>query len=289
MSIKYAYKPKTIGEAVELLDKHKGQGKLIAGGTDLVIEIKNGTVNFEALIDISDIKEMSFIKAEEDMIEIGGATTFTEIVKSDLFQDRLIGLKDAAYSVGSPQIRNKGTIGGNICNGSPAADIVPPLLSLDAIAIIKSKDEEREVLVEELFLDKGKVDIKDNEILVSVKFKTPQKNQVLSFSKLGLRKALAISRICTSVFVEFNEDETLKDIKIANGSLGRYGMREREVEEFFKGKTLTGEVIQEGMQHMENQVAQRLAGRSTVGFKSVAVKGVLRDALNNVLKIYKGV
>ncbi|SDY88200.1 purine hydroxylase gamma subunit apoprotein [Proteiniborus ethanoligenes] len=286
MSIKYAYKPKTIGEAVELLDKHKGQGKLIAGGTDLVIEIKNGTVNFEALIDISDIKEMSFIKAEEDMIEIGGATTFTEIVKSDLFQDRLVGLREAAYSVGSPQIRNKGTIGGNICNGSPAADIVPPLLALDAVAKIKSKSGEREVLVEKLFLDKGQVDIKDNEILVSVKFKAPKKNEMLSFSKLGLRKALAISRICTSVFAEINEDETLKEIKIANGSLGRYGMREREVEEFFKGKKLTEEVIQEGIQHMQNQVAQRLAGRSTVGFKSVAVKGVLRDALNRVVNIY---
>ncbi len=283
MSIKYAHKPSTVIEAVELLHQYKEKGKIIAGGTDLVIEIKNRKVNFEALIDISSIKEMSFIKMDNDIVKIGAATTFTEIVESKLLSNRLAGLKEAAHSVGSPQIRNKGTIGGNICNGSPAADIVPPLLALDAIAVIKSKDEEREILLEELFLDKGKVALRDDELLVSVKFKNPSHNQILSFSKLGLRKALAISRICTSVFAEFDEEKTCKEIRIANGSLGKFGMREREVEEFIKGKKLTEEVIEEGVNFMHQQVAERLAGRSTVEFKSAAVKGVLRDALNNAI------
>lgn len=287
MSIKYGYKPTTVAEAVELLDKHKEKAKIIAGGTDLVIDIKNHKVSFEALIDVSDIKEMSFINVKGDMIEIGAATTFTEIVESKLLGGRLTGLKDAAHSVGSPQIRNKGTIGGNICNGSPAADIVPPLLALDAVAVIKNKDGQKEVLVEKLFLDKGKVDIKDEEILVSVKFKNLKDTQVLSFSKLGLRKALAISRICTSVFAEFDKDNACKEIKIANGSLGKYGMREREIEEFFKGKKLTEEVIEEGVKLMQSQVAERLAGRSTVEFKSAAAKGILRNALNNAINLYQ--
>lgn len=285
MSIKYAYKPNTIKEALELLDKYKKRGKIIAGGTDLVIDIKNKKEKFEALIDISSIKELSFIKNEGGLIEIGAATTFTEIAESDFLDEKLLGLKEAAHSVGSPQIRNKGTIGGNICNGSPAADTVPPLLALDAVAVIRSKNEEREVLVEELFLDKGKVAINSDEILVSVKFNAPTDNQVLAFSKLGLRKALAISRICTSVFVEFNEDKSCKDIRIANGSLGKFAMRERKVEDFFKGKELTEEIIEDGVKLMQKEVAERLAGRSTVEFKSTAVKGVLRKAINNALKL----
>lgn len=285
MSIKYAYKPNTIKEALELLDKYKKRGKIIAGGTDLVIDIKNKKEKFEALIDISSIKELSFIKNEGGLIEIGAATTFTEIAESDFLDEKLLGLKEAAHSVGSPQIRNKGTIGGNICNGSPAADTVPPLLALDAVAVIRSKNEEREVLVEELFLDKGKVAINSDEILVSVKFNAPTDNQVLAFSKLGLRKALAISRICTSVFVEFNEDKSCKDIRIANGSLGKFAMRERKVEDFFKGKKLTEEIIEDGVKLMQKEVAERLAGRSTVEFKSAAVKGVLRKAINNALKL----
>lgn len=285
MSIKYVHKPSTVADATELLDQYKEKGKVIAGGTDLVIDIKNHNVDFEALIDISSLEEMSFIKVENDFVEIGAATTFTEIAESQVLNGRLVGLKEAAHSVGSPQIRNKGTIGGNICNGSPAADTVPPLLALDAVAVIKSKNGEREVLVEELFLDKGKVALEHNEILISVKFKNPSDNQVLSFSKLGLRKALAISRICTSVFIEFDEEKACKEIRIANGSLGKFGAREREVEEFFKGKKLTEEVIEEGAKLMQGQVAERLAGRSTVEFKSAAVKGVLREALNNAINL----
>ncbi len=285
MTIKYAHKPNTVEEAIELLNQYKEKGKIIAGGTDLVIEIKNHKANFEALIDVSSTKEMSFIKAEGDKIEIGAATTFTEIAESKLLSNRLAGLKEAAHSVGSPQIRNKGTIGGNICNGSPAADTVPPLLALDAIAVIRSKDGEREVLVEELFLDKGKVALRDDELLISVKFDNPTESQVLAFSKLGLRKALAISRICTSVLVEFDIDNSCRKIRVANGSLGRFGMREREVEEFFKGKKLTEEVIEEGVKLMQQKVAERLAGRSTVEFKSTAIKGVLRNALKNAINL----
>lgn len=285
MAIKYAHKPNTVEEAVELLHQYKEKGKIIAGGTDLVIEIKNHKADFEALIDVSSIKEMSFINVKDNTVEIGAATTFTEIAESKLLSNRLAGLKEASHSVGSPQIRNKGTIGGNICNGSPAADTVPPLLALDAIAVIRSKDGEREILVEELFLDKGKVALRDDELLVSIKFENPGENQVLSFSKLGLRKALAISRICTSVFAEFDIDNSCRKIRIANGSLGRFSMREREVEEFFKGRKLTEEVIEEGLKLMQQKVAERLAGRSTVEFKSTAIKGVLKNALNNATKL----
>jgi nicotinate dehydrogenase FAD-subunit len=287
MSVKNVYKAKNVEEVIDLLDQYKGKSKLIAGGTDIVIDLRHHKISPEVLIDISSVEEMTYIKEVGEYIEMGAAATFTAIAGSDVLGQRLFGLKEAAHSVGSPQIRNKGTVGGNICNGSPAADTVPPLLALDTIATIKSKNSEREILVEDLFLDKGKVDIKDNEVLVSLRFKKPNEKQILSFSKLGLRKALAISRICTSVFIEFDEDNICKDIRIANGSLGKHGIREKAVEEFFKGKKLTEEIVAQGAELMQSQVQERLAGRSTVGFKSVAVKGVLKDAIDNAIKLYK--
>jgi len=286
MSVNQVFKAKSTDEVVNLLAQYKGKAKLIAGGTDIVIALRNHKSSPEVLIDISSIEEMSYIKEDGEYIEIGAATTFATIANSKELGERLVGLKDAARSVGSPQIRNTGTIGGNVCNGSPAADTVPPLLALDSIAIIRSKDANREVLVEDLFLDKGKVDIKDDEVLVALRFKKPKENQVLSFSKLGLRKALAISRICTSTFIEFENNDICKDIRIANGSLGKHGIREKSVEEFFKGKKLTEEVIQEGAELMQKQVQERLAGRSTVGFKSVAVKGVFKEAIYSAIKHY---
>jgi len=288
MELREVFKAKNLNEVLELLDQYKERGKIIAGGTDIVIDLRHGRISPEALIDISSVDELAFIKEVDEYIEIGAATTFTTIANSQDLNDRLNGLKEAARSVGSPQIRNRGTIGGNICNGSPAADTVPPLLALGSKAIIRSNDGEREVSLDEFFLDKGKVDLKDNEILFSLKFKNPTSNQGVSFSKLGLRKALAISRICTSVYAHLDEDGKCKEIRIANGSLGKYALREREVENFFIGKDMNSEkAIEEGINLLNEEVSKRLAGRSTVEFKSEAVKGTFRKAITEALDACK--
>ena len=119
--------------------------------------------------------------------------------------------------VGSPQIRNKGTIGGNIANGSPAADSVPPLMALDSIVTLLSIEGTREISLEDYYYDS----IKENELLVNVKFKKPKDNQVLTFAKLGLRKALAISRLTLSSYIEF-EDKTIDSIRVASGALANF-------------------------------------------------------------------
>ncbi|WP_425448775.1 FAD binding domain-containing protein [Dethiothermospora halolimnae] len=283
MELKKVYKANSVDEVINLLDKYGDNGKIIAGGTDLVIDIKHDKLKEKVIIDISSIDEISKIEDNGDYIELGAATTFTNTSKSNKLNVRYDGLKKAAKSVGSPQIRNKGTIGGNICNGSPAADTVPPLLSLDAVAVIKSKDGKREVKLEEIFLDKGKVDLKDDEFLYSVKFKKLAENEGLGFSKLGLRKALAISRICTSVYVKINKENICEDIRIANGAVGRYGLREREVEDFLKGKQLNDDIIIEASQVMEDVIKTRLKGRSSMEFKGEAIRGTFKDAIKKAI------
>lgn len=285
MKIK-SFKAHNLSEALDFLDEYKDRAKLIAGGTDIVIELKNKEISPEAMIDISDVAEIRDIKEEDGNYRVGAGVTFSEIVNSELFDERMAGLVDAAHSVGSPQIRNTGTIGGNVCNGSPAADTVPPLLALGAIAVIVSKEGEREIALRDMFLDKGKVDLKPGEMLKEVVFKKPEQGEVVSFSKLGLRKALAISRICTAVYLK-SESGNIVEARIGNGALGRYGMREDEVEAKLKNKPLSDSTIKESVFDMEKAIKERLAGRSSVEFKGEAVKGIYRDALTKAVESLK--
>lgn len=130
------FKVSSTKEALKLLNKYRDKAKIIAGGTDLVIELRNHQIDPEVIIDISSIGEIRYIREKEGYIHIGAGATFADIAYSELLDDRLEGLKKSSRLVGSPLIRNRGTIAGNICNGSPAADTVPPLLSLDALLIV---------------------------------------------------------------------------------------------------------------------------------------------------------
>ena len=277
MPIKGVYKGNNINEVVRILRKHKGNTKIIAGGTDIIIEIRDKKIQPKVLVDISSIEELKRIEESKDFIEIGAAVTFTQIVESEIFKDNLYGLKKASRLVGSPQIRNRGTIGGNIANGSAAADSIPSLLVLDSVLIIESVDGIREVKLEDYYRDK--IGIREDEILTKIRFKKSRDSQILSFSKLGLRKALAISRISMASLVEIDENRKILSIAIASGALGKYPMREIEVEEFLLGKILDEESTKGALVVLQKSMDERLDGRSTLPYKRFAVERVLQEVM----------
>ena len=281
LSIKETYKASSTNEALELLEKYGDQAKIIAGGTDIVIDLRNNKINPDVMIDVSSIREIKYIKEEDGYISLGAATTFTEVAYSELLGEDLNGLKKSARLVGSPLIRNRGTVGGNICHGSPAADIVPPLLALDAVVTIKSNRNTREEKLEDIFLGKGKVDLKPCEMLTDIRFKKPTSNQKLGFSKLGLRNALAISRICISVYLDVDNDNIIKDIKVASGALGVNGMRERLVEDTVRGLEINKDTINLAAEKMVESVQDRLKGRSSLEYKGKAVKSLFIEAMKS--------
>ena len=156
--------------------------------------------------------------------------------------------------VGSPQIRNKGTIGGNIANGSPAADSVTPLIALGGIVTLKSIEGTREVLLEDYYYNP----IKEKELLINIRFKRPKDNQILTFAKLGLRKALAISRLTLSSFIEFDDNNTISFIRVASGALAKFPMREKELEDYLLGKILEKETIEGAIEALRNSMTKDL-------------------------------
>ncbi|MFZ5967509.1 MAG: FAD binding domain-containing protein [Bacillota bacterium] len=283
MNIVKCIRPSTVKEVLDILELEKSNIQLIAGGTDLVIDIRNHHNRGSILVNIANLKELRFIDIKVNEVLIGAATTFTDIVNCEEIRKYYNGLWKACKSVGSPQIRNAGTIGGNICNGSPAADSVPPLLALEAEAVIKSSENNRRIPLKDFYRDKGKVDLRDNEMLYAVSFPTMKGNQGLSFEKIGLRKALAISRISCAVFVALENPQKIKEIRVGMGALGRYPQREIPLEDQLRTKEITQDTINDAATFICEEVTARLKGRSSMAFKSEAIKGLFIRALEGAV------
>lgn len=283
MDVKNVFQAKDVSEAIELLDHYGEASKVIAGGTDIIIGLRENHISATVLVDISSIKELKVIKEADGWIEMGSAVTFTEIANYLKGKASYLGLVEAANSVGSPQIRNAATIGGNICNASPAADFVPPLLALDAILIVEGKEGKREIRLEDFLLDKGKVDLKKSELLTTVKIQSIGKNQAVSFNKLGLRKALAISRLSTAVYIEMDPNGKTQAVRVASGSIGKHGLRERVAEDFLKDKVLDEKLAAEASRVLSDEVERRLQGRSSGEYKKDAVEGIFKVAIEKAL------
>lgn len=289
MTLDQVFNGNSVVGVLKLLHEYNENAKIIAGGTDVIIALRNEKITPKVLIDISKIGELRKIEVMDNRIIIGSAVTYTQVVESDLFNSNLYGFKKACRLVGSPQIRNKGTIGGNIANGSPAADSIPPLIALGAYLNISSIRGDRKLLLEDFFNDMKSNGLKADELLVSIEFDIPKKNQILGFSKLGLRKALAISRVTLSSLIGIDEDVNIESIRVASGSIGKYPMREKEVEEALIGKRFNSEILKVAVNSLQTSMDTRLVGRSTLPYKRKAVITLLEEVYKDNLSYFNEV
>lgn len=222
--------PTDLNAALELIVKH--DGKIVAGGTDLFPTARQGQTP-RKLLDITAVSSLSGITFTEDTIRVGATTTWSEIVKADL-PAAFDALKQAALEVGSIQIQNAGTIGGNLCNASPAADGVPPLLALDASVELASAERGvRTLKLSDFILHVRKTALADDEIVTALLIPTPSPNAKSAFEKLGSRRYLVISITMTAAIVECDANGCITMAKIAVGSCSpvaqRIGMLEAAI------------------------------------------------------------
>ncbi|MEW5921912.1 MAG: FAD binding domain-containing protein [Bacillota bacterium] len=144
------YRPQSIAEALVILADYEGRARVLAGGTDLMLQLKQGEISFEAAVDITAIKELRYITEENDSIKIGALSTHTDLAQSPVLHKKALFLADAARSVGSLQIRNVGTVGGNVVNAQPAADTAVPLMALNAVVTVVSPGGVRQISFDDL-------------------------------------------------------------------------------------------------------------------------------------------
>lgn len=231
-------------EAIRLLSTSVGQAKIIAGATDLMLEIEHDLHNnIAALIDISRIPDLESIYISNDgMIHLGPMVTHNQCVASELIRKHGFPLARACWEVGAPQIRNRGTIAGNLITASPANDTISALMVLDAKLLLRSIRGERYVQLTDFYTGVRKTVLQPDEMLIDIQFKALKENQRGTFLKLALRRAQAISVVNLAILLTFDES-VIKSASITLGAVAPTIIHATEAEEHLKGKSLSEEVM----------------------------------------------
>lgn len=275
--------PNTIEEAIELLWRAEGKAKIIAGGTDLVIGLRNGNHTPQFIIDITRVEALRKIGEKNGTISIGAAATHSEIASSSLVKKYGKVLSDAASEIGSPQIRNLGTIGGNIINASPAADTIPPLMVLNAMGKVVTKGGERQVPLLQLFKGPYKTNLKPHELLAQITFPKLPPEMKTSFLRLARRDAMAIARMSIAVVLKI-EKERFEDIRIAVGSITPTPERMSEAEAFLKGKSPDQVFLQKASIKISEAMIRQSGIRPSTSYKKPVVEALFIRAMKKALE-----
>jgi carbon-monoxide dehydrogenase medium subunit len=235
--------PKTLNETLILLKKGKDKSKLIAGGTNVIPGMRAKTLKPEILIDISHLKNLSYIKEEKKRIRIGGLTTISELASSKIVQDHAPILTEAANQLGNPLVRNRATIAGNLADASPAADTAVPLLVLDAMVMAeRDGGKHREIPIDQFFLGPNQTVLKTDEMIREIVFPKPDPKSKMAYIKLGLRNAMAISVVSIAILME-REREGCKKVRIALGAVAPKPIRAYGVEAILTNKKIMMELV----------------------------------------------
>jgi CO/xanthine dehydrogenase FAD-binding subunit len=237
------YKPQDPSELQELMQAHKARAVLIAGGTNLIHQMRNGEKEPEVLVDISELADLTGIKTEDTYITIGAATSIAEIAASPVIGEHCPILAAAAKQLGNPLTRNRATIGGNLANASPCADTAPPLLALEAeIHITNAEGQARTVPADKFFMDYKWTHLEKGDVMTRIAVPKPNVAAKGGHTKLGLRKAAAICVASVALMLE-KEGDAVQRARIAFGSVAPKPIRAYRLEQFIEGKSIDEKLL----------------------------------------------
>lgn len=282
--LKHYYAPTSLDEAVECLKD--GDVTILAGGTDLTPQTQSGKVRIKhTLMNIRRVPELSGITLEGNEIRIGSLTTITEILESALVKQHLPILADACNHFASNQIRNAGTLGGNICNASPAGDTIIPLLVLNASVELASMPEDsvyrHSMPLGTFFVGPGKTRISRCELLTGVSIPVPGPNHVAHFHKLGTRPALDISTISIGIAGTF-KDGVLSNARVAFGAVAPTPVRATQTEKALEGQKLDAATIARVANIARDEVKPIDDVRATAWYRKEMIHNITQRMLNHV-------
>jgi len=239
------HEPTSLAEAVDMGARFGAAGRFLAGGTDLIIQMRRGTVAPEHVVSLHRVPDLGAIDANGD-IQVGALVTHRAIERFPAFQGRLRALVEAAEVVGGHQVRNVGTVVGNVVNASPAADVVPVLLTLGATVVCVGADGERSVALEEFLVGPGRTTRRPGELVTAVRFASPPERSASAFLKAGRRRAMEISVVCVAATVTLDAaGERCEKARVALGAVAPTTWRAREAERGLQGRAMTPEALHE--------------------------------------------
>ncbi len=274
------YKPCSLEEAWELKAKTP-DSLFIAGGTDVLVSIKNDECRPKALISLRSIPGLTGIETD-DAARIGPLTTISDILQHPELSRRYPVLVEAAKSLGSVQIRNVATIGGNLCNASPCADMALPLLVLDAIVRLQSPKEIREVPISEFFKGPAETCLSAHEIMTGILLEPPRKNMKTCFMKKGrVKMDLAVASV--AVLLEM-EGKRCRKARIAAGSVAPIPLRLHKVESMFEGAAVSSRTVAKAQKLAEDEIVPITDIRSSEEYRRQITGILMKRALERALE-----
>ena len=274
--------PSSVVEAVKLLDDYGIEATILAGGTDLVPKMKQALIKPLHVVNLKHIPELAGVKEEATQIRIGALTRLRDLEQNTIVTEKLPLLNDAIVAIGSVQIRNMATIGGNLCNASPAADSAQALIVLGAYANIVGPLSERSVDLERFFTGPGKTVLGRGELLASITLPYPEEGSRGVFLKLG-RTSLDLATVSISVSAKVSK-EVIESIRVVMGAVAPTPLRLRNVEQHLIKKKLTVEVIEEAGRLVSESIKPITDIRSTAEYRRLASKGLALEALTRILE-----
>ena len=277
------FAPQKIEKALEILSRYREEIKVIAGGTDLLIQYYDRLYEVGTWLDLKNIKELKDIRINKNQMEIGAMVTHTQLEKSEDIKKYFPILSQAAADIGSPQIRNRGTIGGNIVNASPAGDLLAPLMAYDAQFKLLSVQKEALISAEEFFIGPKKTILEPAQLLTGIILPLPSERTFGCWIKIGKRKALIIATITLALVVEMAEDnKTVKDVRTCLGSVAPTPIEIKEVREKMIGKNFNQLDFNQLGKIVEDKISPIDDIRGTREYRKDVAKNIMINALEEI-------
>lgn len=278
-----AYSPQTLNEALGILKEKSSEVRLIAGGTDVMVQIKDGLVKERELLNLSYLDELKYIREDGNEIKIGALTTYKELEKSTLINQHAPIISDASKTIGATQIQNLGTLAGNLGNASPAGDSIPPLYVLNARIKLQNAGSERVIPINEFFLGPRKTKRAPDELITEITVEEAEAGSNYFFKKLGLREANAISIVNVACIMKLDQEKNVNFIKLALGAVAPTVIRAVKAETLATGKRLDLKVIDEVARTVSEEISPISDIRGSAEYRRRAAYGLVYEGLYEVL------
>ena len=266
------FRPNNLKEALSLKGKHP-DAIIISGSTDVALRVTKGHEILSQLIDLSGVKELQSIQETADTLTLGAGIILADVYP--VVKDNFPALHDILSVFGSQQIRNVATFGGNLGTASPISDTLPVLMAYNAAIILQSISTKREISLDDFILGYRKTARKPGELIAAIRLPKSQNSAIVKSYKISKRKDLDISTVSAGFRLEFNNNKTVKDIKLIYGGMADCTKRATNTEQFLIGKSWNRKIVEEAMRLVERDFLPISDARGSAEFRTIAAKNLL--------------
>ncbi|GHO96654.1 hypothetical protein KSF_067020 [Reticulibacter mediterranei] len=273
--------PTSLAETLDLLQNYKASARVIAGGTDILVELQRGVKPTQTLIDITAVQDLKYIRYKPGWLSVGALTTHNDILRSLDCQRYALPLVQACAEVGAPQIRTRATIAGNLITASPANDTITPLMALNAEVVLVSSAGERCISLYDFYLGVRRTRLEPDELLREIRIPALSSNQRSLFLKLGLRQAQAIAVINLAFVLTFEQD-IVSEARITLGCLAPTIVHAKTAEAYLKGKQLEDEICREAGSLAIQDVSPIGDVRATAEYRRATLAALVTQGLQRL-------